>query len=113
MLNTNKIHSLINKGQNNASAVSRGTGINYRTLKSKLESDSWTANDIEILADYFNKSIPYFFDREPEKDLSKEPEIKYFSCPDCIKKQKELDDMRAERDALRLEVLELYRHKKG
>jgi hypothetical protein len=110
MLNTSKIISLINKGESNASVVARGTGINYRTLKSKIDSDSWTANDIEILADYFKKPITYFFDRDEDNSVS-EPEIKYYSCPDCITKQQEIDRLN---DQLKdkNELLDFYRGKK-
>jgi len=113
MLNYNKIDSSINYQRTPKTAIADYLGIAESTLRSRLERHNLTPDDIEKLADYFKRPMTYFFDREPEEDISKEPEIKYFSCPDCIKKQKELDDIRAERDALRLEVLELYRHKKG
>lgn len=98
MLNTNKIQSLINKGENNPAIVARGTGINYNSLRSKLKSDSWTPDDIEKLADYFGKSILYFFDKEetdtkpykpPEPTLDVAED--YGCCKMCAEKDKRID----------------------
>ena len=105
MLNVSKIQGLITKGENNPSIVSRGTGINYRTLKSKIDSGSWTANDVEVLADFFKKPITYFFDKE-ELNVAHEPEKDGIKCRECISKQKTIDDLTAERDSFRNKYIE-------
>jgi len=54
------------------------------------------------LANNSGESIDKFFTKSTKEQLYKnfdnvtestEPEIKYFSCPDCIKKQKEIDEL--------------------
>ena len=92
MLNINKIESLITKGESNPSIVSRNTGINYQTLKSKLKSGFWSAEELEKLAGYFKKPISYFFDKEEPEQVA-EPGGKYV-CKNCIELKKELDELR-------------------
>ncbi len=110
MLNSKKIESLIFFGESNPAKVSRATGINYQTLISKIKNGSWTPNDVEILADFFQKPMTYFFDREETNQIS-EPEIKYFNCTDCITKQKEIDRLNEELKDKK-ELLDFYRGKK-
>lgn len=115
MLNINKIESLINKEESNASIVSKNTGINYQTLKSKLKSGFWSAEEVEILADYFKKPITYFFDKE-ESNLANESSAVYGRCLECERKQKEIDKIREERDDIYrryVECLEELCGKKG
>lgn len=112
MLNNNKIESLINSGEFNPAIVSRVTGINYQSLISKIKTGSWSPNDVEKIADFFKKPISYFFDRE-EMNQTSEHEMKNINCLECIKKQKTIDEITIERDLLRVELLELYRSKKG
>jgi hypothetical protein len=115
MLNKNKIESLINYGDSNPSIVSKHTGINYQTLKSKLKSGVWLAVEIEILAKYFKKPITYFFG-EDEKNSVDEPGVTTYSCPDCIKKQKEIDRLQKEKDEIKdkyINCLEQLNNSKG
>lgn len=98
MFNTSKITSLINSGELNPSIVSRATGINYQSLKSKLKSGSYTPDDVEKIANYFNKPITYFFDKEAE--TYQLPEVKpdvandgNDSCKLCKEKDKLIEKM--------------------
>lgn len=118
MLNKSKIESLINFGDSNPSVVSKHTGINYQTLKSKLKSGVWLAEEVEMLANYFKKPITYFFEEDEENSVN-EPEVTTYSCPDCIQKEKEKKDLEEKlRDKEKIieqceELLEMYRGKKG
>ncbi len=92
MLNINKIHSLVNSFDFNMAKVSRGTGINYQTFKSKMNSDSWTPDDVEKLADFFKKPIAYFFDREEKPYRLPEVEVDVANDGnDCCRLCKEKD----------------------
>lgn len=115
MLNINKIHSLINYGDLKIPQIAEKINIPYTTLKSKLKSNSWTPADIEKLADYFNKPIAYFFDKE-ESNLANESSAVYGRCLECERKQKEIDKIREERDDIYrryVECLEELCGKKG
>lgn len=44
-------------------------GIPASTLRSRLEAKNLTPDDIEKLADYFEKPIAYYFDREEKETI--------------------------------------------
>lgn len=115
MLNINKIHSLINSGSLKISRIAEEIEMPYSTLKSKLEADSWTPDDIEKLANFFKKPIAYFFDKEelPQvNEVDNNYKITQIDCPECVIKQKEIDRLN-EKIQMQEELLSLYREKKS
>jgi hypothetical protein len=92
MLNVNKIESLINSEENTRAIVSRATGINYQTLVSKIKTGSWSANDVEAIADFFKKPIAYFFDREEKPYPIPNTEVDVANDGgDCCRRCKDLE----------------------
>ena len=90
MLNINKIHSDINFKSLTKIQVSEILGVPYMTAVNRLKSGNWTPDDVEKLADYFGRTIAYYFDREEkEQKPYKEPEQKINAvnegCTDCEK----------------------------
>lgn len=69
-----------------------------------LKLETCTVSTLEMIANHFNVQASYFFDEKVEKpevipyaendklNVGKETKVKIYSCPDCISKQKELDD---------------------
>ena len=105
MLNYNTIGSSINFQRTVKSKLAKFIGIPNSTLIDRLEKENLTPDDVEKIAEYFGKPIAYFFDKE-EKDVVGESEIKYFNCPECIKKQKLIDELTTERDNFRNKYIE-------
>jgi len=70
MINYNKIESLINKERLTQKRGSEILGIKSTTYQSRLERKIFTPDDIEKLADYWGKSILYFFDREENNGVT-------------------------------------------
>jgi len=64
MLNYNKIESCINFDRTPYRKLADFMGIADSTLRSRLERNNITPNDLEKIADFFEKPISYFFDRE-------------------------------------------------
>jgi hypothetical protein len=95
MLNYNKIHSLINNYNTAKSKLASFIGIGESTFRDRLSKENLTPNDVEKIADYYKKPIVYFFDRD-DNDLVNEPGVTTYSCPDCIKKQKEIDRLNSD-----------------
>ena len=100
---------------NKVSEVGMGDilGISGPGFTKMMINKTCTVEYLEKIADHFKKPITYFFDREEKANEVSEPGIKYFNCPECIKKQKTIDELTTERDLLRVELLEIYRSKKG
>lgn len=119
MLNYNKIKSSMNFGDSKNSELIKYIGINQSTFYDKLKRKSFTPNELEKIAEFFNKPISYFFDRD-EPDYVHEPKNNYeinrsvncTNCPECISKQKEIDALKKALDA-KEELLEMYRGKKS
>jgi transcriptional regulator with XRE-family HTH domain len=95
MLNINKIHSDINFKSLTKIQVSEILGVPYMTAVNRLKSGNWTPDDIEKLADYFGRTIAYYFDREEkEQKPYKLPEEKLVVvedkgyCAACAAKDK-------------------------
>ena len=115
MFNFNKIQSLIHYGDSNVSEIAKSLKIPYTTLKSKLKANSWSPEDIEKIAEFFNKPIAYFFDKE-ELSIANESSSEYRRCPECERKQIEIEKLRDERDDIYrryIECLEELCGKKG
>ena len=100
MLNNNKIDSLINNANLKVTDVAKIVNQPYTTIVNRKAKGTWTPNDIEKLADYFQKSILYFFDRENElpkaetENIKTAPESPVERCdnPACLKRISELED---------------------
>lgn len=75
MLNYNKIHSSINFDRTSKRKIAEFIGIAPSTFRSRLDMENLTPNDIEKIAEYFNKPIAYFFDKE-EGTYSTEAKVK-------------------------------------
>lgn len=99
MLNYNKIESAINYERVPRTKIANILGIGESTLRSRLERKNLTPDDVEKLADYFNKSILYFFDREePEthpvvNEVRQEYKITRVDCPECISKLRTIAEL--------------------
>ena len=113
MLNYNKINSTINYNRTPKTAIAEYLGIAESTLRNRLNNENLTPNDVEKLADFFGKSILYFFDRE-ESNVVNEP-VSYKAgkpeCMECTKKLETIKDLR-KTVALQDELLEKYRPQK-
>lgn len=90
-------------------------GINESTFRDRMRKKNFKPNDIAAIAIFFKKPISYFYDREENEANEGEPSytIKQINCLECIEKQNKIDELIAERDSLRVELLEVYRDKKN
>lgn len=117
MLNLNKIESDINKHNLTDSDIAKILGKAYTTInnKRKRESNRWTPDELEKIADFFKRPISYYFDKD-ESNLANESSVEYRRCPECEKKQREIEKIRNERDDIYrryVECLEELCGKKG
>lgn len=103
MLNYNKIHSSINFDRTSKRKLAEFMEIPASTLRSRLEQENLTPEDVEKIAEFFGKPIAYYFDKEegydkqPKELISKEPKHSY--------KSNTIDLLFAEKDK-RIAVLE-------
>jgi hypothetical protein len=67
MLNINKIASDINFKNLTKIDLSEILAIPYTTTINRLKNGNWTPDDVEKLADYFGRTIAYYFDREEKE----------------------------------------------
>ncbi len=67
MLNYNKIHSSISFQRTAKTTLSKFMGIANSTLIDRLEKENLTPDDVEKIADFFEKPIAYYFDREEKQ----------------------------------------------
>ena len=102
MLNVNKIESDINSRNLQSTDVCKILGIKYTTAIGRREKGNWTPDDVEKFADYFNRPIAYYFDRDEKETKNYKQEesvnrvedpagivnVKTFSCTDCIEKER-------------------------
>ena len=92
MLNYNKIHSAINYQRTPKKELSVFMGIANTTLVDRLKKENLTPNDVEKIAEFFGKSIGYFFDKEENEDgVLKKPSKE--ECKDCIQKEKKIEEL--------------------
>ena len=117
MLNINKIESDFNKQNLTDSDIAKILGKAYTTInnKRKRESNRWTPDEVEKIADFFKRPISYYFDKE-ESNLANESSAEYRRCLECERKQMKIDKIRDERDDIYrryVECLEELCGKKG
>ena len=108
MLNYNKIHSSINFNRTAITRLAKYIGIPNTTLRTRIERENLLPNDIEKIADFFEKTIAYYFDREESEFREKE-------CEKCEENKKEIESLTKELlDVTRKysKVLEELRNKK-
>lgn len=67
MLNINKIASDINVKSLTKIDVSNILKLPYTTAINRLKHGNWTPDEVEMLADYFGRTIAYYFDREEKE----------------------------------------------
>jgi transcriptional regulator with XRE-family HTH domain len=77
-------------------------GIAESTFRNRLGRENLTPNDIEKIAEFFGKTIAYYFD----KDETEAPKATA-ECKKCIEKDKELEEKDAEILRLRLKLCEI------
>lgn len=96
MLNYNKIHSAINFERASKRKVAEYIGIAPSTFRSRLEMSNLTPDDVEKIAEFFDKPIAYFFDKEGKEPIGLEQTPGRVSrfCKDCVEKQKEIDQLK-------------------
>ena len=98
MLNYNKIHSSISFQRTVKSTLAKFMGIANSTLIDRLDKENLTPDDIEKIADYFGRTIAYYFDREEKEekpyktvgvkmDVAEEPVNKQI-CALCAEKER-------------------------
>ncbi len=95
MLNYNKIHSAINFQRTPKRKLADYIGIADSTLRSRLEKENLTPDDVEKIAEFFSKPIAYFFDKEEKEAIKDEGEV-VIKCKECEKKDKEIEQLRKE-----------------
>ncbi|MGQ7871349.1 hypothetical protein [Sunxiuqinia sp. sy24] len=89
-------------------------GAKYTTTINRREKGNWTPNDIEKLANYFNRPIAYYFDME-EGELKNSPDGQEQICLSCKEKQGQIDDLEKELSCLKskyIDALEELQNKK-
>ena len=70
MLNINKIEADINSRNLQSTDVSKLLGLKYTTTIGRREKGNWNPNDIEKFADYFGRTIAYYFDRDEKQNIA-------------------------------------------
>ena len=92
MLNYNKIQSDINKRNIHLTEIARFGNLKYSSFRDRYTEEKLYANEIEVIAQFFERSIDYYFDREEKQakvyktesasvDVIEDPEEKY--CKGC------------------------------
>ena len=96
MLNYNKIHSAINFDRTSKTKLAEYIGIAHTTLRSRLDRENLTPEDIEKIAEFFDKPIAYFFDKDGKEPIGLEQTPGRVSrlCKECVEKQKEIDQLK-------------------
>lgn len=94
MLNYNKISSDINKRGVHLTEIARHGNIKYTSFRDRFEREKLYADEIEVIADYFGRSISYYFDREekPVGAYVSEEKLNVVNepCPGCEQLRAEL-----------------------
>lgn len=111
MLNIRKIESAINGRSLTDADIARILNRPYNTIVNKRKKGNWSPNDVELFADFFGKSILYFFDREEENNQVSEPGTIYNTCKNCIEKQKEIERLRLRVDDISDRYIDLLESK--
>ena len=83
---------MINFQRTPKTELSKFMGIPNTTLIHRINKENLTPNDVEKIAEYFNKPISYFFDKEENEDgVLKKPSKE--ECKDCIQKEKKIEEL--------------------
>lgn len=92
MLNINNIDSDFNKRNLHVTDIAKILGQPYTTVVNKKKRGNWSPNDVEMFADYFNRSILYYFDRDekPYKIPNTEVDVAN-DGGDCCRRCKDLE----------------------
>ena len=108
MLNYSKITSIINFHRTAKVKLAEYLQIGESTLRDRLKKENLTPDDVAGIAEYFNKPMTYFFDKDDNQANEKGEDytIKKIDCLECIAKQKKLDQMEKERDEFRDKYIE-------
>nr|WP_321357219.1 helix-turn-helix transcriptional regulator [uncultured Draconibacterium sp.] len=117
-MNYDKVWSLFNSENLSKRGMARVAGMSPSGFESMMDKKTMTVETLEKIAKYFKKEVHYFFDTSDRytyvgsnQDIPEEPKITTYSCPDCIKKENTIKDLR-KTIALQDELLERYRPKK-
>ncbi|HET6558106.1 MAG TPA: hypothetical protein VFG54_12380 [Prolixibacteraceae bacterium] len=114
--------------------LSRILNLKYTTAVNRRKTGNYTPDEVECLADYFGRTIAYYFDREEKEvkvekapvipgttqvspkpyaqaeqhNIAIEPKITHYTCPECIQKEEKIRDLRDNINDLRkhIELLE-------
>ena len=110
MLNYSKIHSLINYDRTSKRSIAKHIGLGESTLRSRLERKNLTPDDLEKIADFFDKPIAYFFDKD-ENEVNEDqtvfnPNVKTYSCTDCIDKEITINKLMNEKSLIQSDLIE-------
>jgi len=62
-----------------------------------IENKTCKMEKLKTIADFFELPVSYFL-KENKSDTVSEPSISYFSCQDCVEKQKRINELIVERD---------------
>lgn len=115
-MNYNKIKELQQQKKVSNRKIAKAIGMSDVGYGKMLENNSCDVETLEAIATFFKIPVSYFFDNEDLNQLQEKVEnykITRIDCIECIKKQKTIDELTLERDALRVELIELYREKKS
>ena len=104
MLNYSKIESNINFHKDGKKKLAKYIGIATSTFYDKLKKKNFTPDELEKIADFFDKPIAYYFDKEDNENNDN-----HKPCLDCEEKQKEIDKLKACIEKLWKEKDEVYR----
>jgi len=108
MLNYNKIHSAINFDRTSKTKLAEYIGIAHTTLRSRLDRENLTPEDVEKIAEFFKKPIAYFFDKEG-KEVGVESIKGSIKCKECEKKDEEIKRLNIKIGEINAELSELYK----
>jgi transcriptional regulator with XRE-family HTH domain len=96
-------------------AEARLIKMSQKGYTAMMNNRTMTVKKLEEVASLLNKPITYFFDKE-ELSIANESSAEYRKCPECEKKQIEIEKIRDERDDIYrryVECLEELCGKKG
>ncbi|WP_372772167.1 hypothetical protein [Mangrovibacterium sp.] len=113
-MNYDKVWSLFTSKDYSERAMARASGMSPSGFKSMMEKKTMTVETLETIANHFHLPLHYFFDtsknevQEPGQKLNK-GQVKIFECPECIEKEKRLEDkdrtIQAQRETIETQKL--------
>lgn len=94
-----RTRQLIEK-EHSLSGFAKLIGTSHTGIIGGIKNSTLKIDTLIKIAEYFNKPIEYFFTSDYENkhrpQESTEPKITTYSCPDCISKQKKIDEIESE-----------------